>query len=143
MFLFKDVNPIAKTPGDLCCRSAAREPVRTIPRHCIPEGSATDGETDEAFNACGGDKPASHLRFIGTTAQHDAANPVAPAAARYGDDTLAIGTTVKTFYFSDIGLNACSLQVFNCLLHQRRAQLSIKRILAAIHAGELVTGGWD
>ena len=82
--LLEDVNPIAQTPSDLCGSFATRKRARAIPRTRIPERGATDGETDETFDACGSGKPASHPGFIGTPAQHDAANPFAPGAERYG-----------------------------------------------------------
>src|SRR5207302_1511178 len=101
------------------------------PRHeRIPEHGPAHREADESRDSRGRRQPVAHLPGILAAAQDDAAHVVATAAARSGDDRLAILVLVESLVLPDVVLDLLVFKLIVGLDYQLWPLLSERHAVA-------------
>src|SRR5712692_2627398 len=103
----------------------------------FPEHRPAHGEADESRDSGGHRQPVAHPLGILASAQDDAADPVATAPARGGDDPLAVLAPVKSLDLPDVGLDLRILKLLDGLDHQAGPKFQLVGLLVCSKPIEL------
>src|SRR5215813_5842925 len=103
----------------------------------LPEVGAADREPDEARDSSCGRQPLADLLLVLAPTEDDAADTVSAAAARGGDDPLAVLTTVEPFDLPDVRLDPGILELVDRPDHEPWPELQVVGILVTRERLEL------